>query len=107
MSGVVRIVARPGTAPGLALSGIPVLEADDGVEAGVRLRECLENREVAVVLVEQGLHEALPDEVQRLIARRETPVVVAVPAPSWEEPVEGEGYIVELLRRAIGYRIRM
>lgn len=107
MKGVVRIVARPGTSAGFALTGIPVLEAGDGVEAGVRLRECLEDEGIEAVLVEESLHGVLPDEVRRLLARRETPVVVPVPAPSWEEPAEGEGYIVELLRRAIGYRIRM
>ena len=35
------------------------------------------------------------------------PVVAPFPAPSWDVKGEAEAYILEILRQAIGYRVRL
>ena len=38
--------------------------------------------------------------------REALPVIAPVPAPRWDERSEAEAYILEILRQAIGYRVR-
>jgi vacuolar-type H+-ATPase subunit F/Vma7 len=63
--------------------------------------------EVGVVLVEEDLFEALPEELHRSLERQPLPIVVPFPGPTWVKRPPPEAYVVELLRRAIGYRVRL
>jgi hypothetical protein len=38
--------------------------------------------------------------------RQALPVVAPVPGPSWDARRDAEAYIMEVLRQAIGYRVR-
>ena len=67
----------------------------------------LEGPEVGVVLVEQVLHDGMPEERRRALEDRALPVVVAFPGPRREEGPPAESELLELLRRAIGYRVRL
>jgi vacuolar-type H+-ATPase subunit F/Vma7 len=63
--------------------------------------------EVGVVLIEEDLHAALPAPLRRELARRVLPLIVPFPAPRWAEMPEAEAFVAELLRQAIGYRVRL
>ena len=42
------------------------------------------------------------------LARQPLPIIVSVPLPTWAAPAASpEAFIAELLRRAIGYRVRL
>jgi vacuolar-type H+-ATPase subunit F/Vma7 len=103
----VEAIARPGVCAGFALAGVACHEAD----SGSRLEEVLERNhadEVAVLLVQSDLLDLLPDAFRKRLAKRALPLVVPFPAPATiEEPGAGEAYVSELLRRAIGYRVRL
>lgn len=103
----VRVLARPEQAAGFALAGLPVTEVRDGVEAGSRLGELAREGGVGLVLIDGALHAALPDEARRRLARQPLPMVVPFPGPGWGARAEAETYLVELLRQAIGYRVRL
>ncbi len=104
----VRIVCRPEVGLGFALAGLSRVEAQGSEEAGARMLELLESPEVGVILVQEDFYAALPDEVKRELGRRPLPMVVPFPGPSWAEPPEGpEAQIIEILRQAIGYRVRL
>ena len=76
--------------------------------AELRLRELGRQPDTGVLLVEERLHEALPVELRRRLARRPLPMVVPFPGPAWAERPEGaEAYVIELLRQVIGYRVRL
>ena len=78
MSYRVRVLCRPPLAAGFRLAGLTPIEAQD------------------------------PEEGGRRLAREPLPLVVPFPGPAWGPPREGaEAYIAELLRRAIGYRVRL
>ena len=108
MSHAVHIVCRPTIAAGFALAGLAAVSAANAVQALRELSRLSERHDVGIVLMEDLLYEALPEEVLRGLDRRALPLVVPFPSPRWEAGVAGaEQAIANLFRRAIGYRIRL
>ena len=103
----VALLCRPEVAPGFALAGFSPLVVPDAEEAGRRLGALLSDARVGLVLLEGPLHDGLDADLQRRLAARPVPLVVPVPAPSWAEHGAADQVIVELLRRAIGYQVRL
>lgn len=104
----VRVLASPATAAGYRLAGLTVDEVAGRADAGDRLSAAAGDSTVGIILVEQRLLDAVPPAVRRAVDRRPLPIVVPIPEPNFTRaPSEAEGYIVELLRRAIGYRVRL
>lgn len=102
----VRILCRPELAAGFELAGVPVETAVDGAAAVEVLKRLSADRKVGIVLVDAELHHALPDEVRARLDRQARPLVTPFPPPAWDEAVEAEAYVLEILRQAIGYRVR-
>jgi len=108
MSYGVRVLCRPAVAAGFRLAGLEPVEADTLSEGARRLRSMLDEAGSGVILVEDEIHAALPDTIRRELSRRALPMVVPFPGPTWIAPPEGpEAFIAELLRQAIGYRVRL
>jgi vacuolar-type H+-ATPase subunit F/Vma7 len=103
----VSLVSRPDVAPAFALAGFRPLEAVDPEDAGRRLAALLGDPCVGLVLIEAPLYEGLDPELQRRLSARPVPLVVPLPGPSWVEHAAADRVIVELLRRAIGYQVRL
>ena len=60
-----------------------------------------------VVMIDEPLYRELPEEVRRDLQRAGLPVVIPVPGPAWTTESSAHEYIVEILRRAIGYRVKL
>jgi vacuolar-type H+-ATPase subunit F/Vma7 len=103
----VSLMSRREVAPAFALAGLRPVVVADAEDAARRLAALLADERVGLVLVEGPLHDALDPELQRRLAARPVPLVVPVPAPSWVEQPAADRLIVELLRRAIGYQVRL
>jgi vacuolar-type H+-ATPase subunit F/Vma7 len=104
----VRIVCRPAVAAGFRLAGVEPAEAADGGDGARRLAGLLQDEETGVILVQDDFYAALPVAERRALSRRAVPLVVPFPAPTWAPAPEGpEAFIAELLRQAIGYRVRL
>jgi len=104
----VSAVCRPEVGAGFALAGLASLDAADPGAGTGRVRALLEDRSAGIVLLEQPLYDALPDELKRDLGRRALPMIVPFPGPMWQAPADAaEAYIVELLRQVIGYRVRL
>lgn len=102
----VRVVTRPALAAGFELAGLAVTRADDAASAAEAVKRWAADPDVGVVLVDDGLYGALPRELLRRLDRQALPVVASVPTPRWDERSEAEAYILDILRQAIGYRVR-
>lgn len=102
----VRVVTRPSLATGFELAGLAVEHANDGHAAAEVLTRWAGDPDVAVVLVDDGLYTALPSDLLRRLDRQAVPVIASVPAPRWDERSDAEAYILEILRQAVGYRVR-
>lgn len=108
MSWDVRIIASPPVAAGFRLAGLAPVEAGDRADGVAQLQDMLREPGVGVVLVEEPIYGALPEAARRALARSPVPMVVPFPGPAWMAPPVGpESFIAELLRQAIGYRVKL
>lgn len=103
------VIARPGLSLGFVLAGVPVLEESHGRDAAARIRGLISSsrHDTAVVLIDEALYAELPEEFRRESGQHALPVIIPVPGPQWTEESKAQEYIVEILRRAIGYRVRL
>lgn len=102
MKAPVSIVCRHPAALGVALAGIAPIEAATGDEAAKLLPHD------GLVLIEEELYAALPPATRRQLRRDGVPIVMPFPGPtrvSTGLPPEHE--LLEVLRRAVGYRLRL
>jgi len=107
MTHTLRVVCRPVVCDGFALAGVPSLPAVDGNEAAALLGRLALQPELGVVFVEEVLYRALPRELHDALERRALPVVVPFPGPRSGARPTAEAELVDLLREAIGYRVRL
>ncbi len=107
MKARVRVLARPAVALGFALAGVPTL-ALEGDPAIQKLESLLRDPAAGILLVEESIWQALPEASRLASSGRPLPLVVPFPSPSWAPPEETAlGYVAEILRQAIGYRVRL
>jgi vacuolar-type H+-ATPase subunit F/Vma7 len=107
VSTVTSVICRPALAPGFALAGIVSWPATTAEETGQALAAQQSRANVGVVLVEEVLYDELAEDTRARLERWTRPVIVPFPGPSWTEIASAEARVVELLRRAIGYRVRL
>ncbi|HEX8726858.1 MAG TPA: V-type ATP synthase subunit F [Gemmatimonadaceae bacterium] len=108
MSYRVRAVATPALAVGLRLAGLPTDEANDAAAAADRVNALVQEPDLGILLIEQPLFDAIPAALRRELENRAVPIVVPVPRAAWGAVTDrAEAYILELLRRAIGYRVKL
>jgi len=103
----VRVVCRPQIAAGFELAGLRADTAVDGAAARVLLATLAEDPGVGIVLLEERLQRALPAEFAQRLERQPRPLVAAFPSPRFEAAEAAEEAVLEILRRAIGYRVRL
>jgi vacuolar-type H+-ATPase subunit F/Vma7 len=101
----VHALCTPPVAVGFALAGLRAEEVDEATVAEA-LRRLAERAPSCIVLVEDVLHRAIPPELLARIDRAGAPVVVPFPSPAWERRGIAEQYVLEILRQAVGYRVR-
>lgn len=113
LTGSVEVVARPGVAVGFGLAGLAFREVTGGREAVAELELILaearshDGTSVGIVLVQSDLLAELPEALERRLECQAVPLVVPFPAPTEAEPGAARDFVAELLRRAIGYRVRL
>jgi vacuolar-type H+-ATPase subunit F/Vma7 len=108
MSRRIHVIAPPGIAAGFRLAGLAVEEAATPREAEDLVRTEAARPDAGLILIQRALYDALPLAMRRELERRPVPIVVPVPAARWaEERRRPEDYILDLLQRAIGYRVRL
>jgi vacuolar-type H+-ATPase subunit F/Vma7 len=83
-----------------------VVDRVDESSAGEAMRRIAADPATGIVLVEDRLRRALPEDLMQRLDRMATPLVVPFPSPSWGGPSLQEEYVMEILRQAVGYRVR-
>ena len=101
----VVVIAPPDAEHGFALAGVGQRSAPPGT-ALAALRELAGDPLVGVIVVDERLATgAVPAQIREL-ERRWPGLVVVLPAPEKAALVE-EDYVLRLIRRAIGYQVRL
>jgi vacuolar-type H+-ATPase subunit F/Vma7 len=103
----VRVVCRPELAAGFELAGLRADTALDGRSARERLAELADDPGVGIVLLEERLQRALPADFALRLERQPRPLVSVFPSPGFAAGAATEEAVLEILRRAIGYRVRL
>ena len=101
-----RVVCRPTLAAGFELAGLTVTRAADATAAADVMRRLLTDPRAGVVLIDEALYRGLPHDLTTRFDRQALPVLAPIPEPAWDERAAAESYILEILRQAIGYRVR-
>ena len=96
------------TALGFRLAGIGVRATDTPEELRRSSESLLADPGVRLVLVDESLFGQLPERLQRKLSDSRSPVFVPIPAFRPEErALKPEEYVARLMRRAIGYQIKI
>jgi len=103
----VRVLCSPEIAAGFELAGVRPETATDGVAARAQLAAWAVDPEVRVVLIEEQLHRALPMDFASRLESQQRPILAPFPGPHFGVAEAAEDRFVEMLRRAIGYRVRL
>ncbi len=90
---------------GFALAGASqyVTETENAEKT---LRGIVSKPDTGLVILDERLLEGISDEKLRAIERKWHGIVVVLPAPE-RAPIEIEDYASRLIRRAIGYHVRL
>jgi vacuolar-type H+-ATPase subunit F/Vma7 len=107
MNYVVRALCTPETASAFALAGVATTEADPTKDLDATVAELAADPRLAVLLIEQSLNDRLSEEAKKRFARQPLPMLVPFPDATWADGPVVDDYVLELLRRAIGYRVRL
>lgn len=102
----VRVLCRPASAPGFELAGLEPVLASDAASAAAAVRRLAQDPRTGIVLVEDALHRALPLELRQRLDRQVLPMLAPFPSPAWDARSVAEENVLEILRQAIGYRVR-
>jgi vacuolar-type H+-ATPase subunit F/Vma7 len=100
------VITTPDLAPGFQLAGVETFAVENANQAETVLRELLTEGEASLIVVRQGLLEAMDSRLQRQVRYSYRPVVIAIPGSVPTAPGrKRHHYISELIRRTIGFRI--
>jgi vacuolar-type H+-ATPase subunit F/Vma7 len=102
-----RVVCRPGLAPGFALAGLAADAVGAGESAEPVLAALVKRDDVGVLLLEEEILDGLAADFRARLERSSIPVLIPFPGPAWEARPSAEERVIELLRRAIGYRVKL
>jgi V/A-type H+-transporting ATPase subunit F len=102
-----QVVTRAGDGLGFRLAGAPVEELDEA-SAPQRFRTLLSDPGLGVIAVDESLLAAVPEPLLEKAAREGLPVLFPFRLPRrWEEAAGGGEYVATLIRRAIGYHVKI
>jgi vacuolar-type H+-ATPase subunit F/Vma7 len=102
------VITDPDTALGFHLTGVDVTEMADPQAAAYRLLAVLKSREAGVVIYNEEYRTALSVKDRAALEDSITPVFFAIPvARAARKGEPRELYLARLLRRAIGYQVKI
>jgi vacuolar-type H+-ATPase subunit F/Vma7 len=107
MGSVVALVDEE-TGLGFRLAGIAAHAVDTPESLAERAVSLLDDPDARIVLVDEALFRQLPEPLLRRLEANEAPVFVPLPVSRGRRgAAPPEEYIARLMRRAIGYQIRI
>ena len=102
-----KVATRAGNGLGFRLAGAEVEEIKDG-EVAERLRAILADPGLGVLAVEEEFLDQVPQGLLEKIGREGVPVLLPFAFPTrWKAAGRGEEYVATLIRRAIGYHVKI
>lgn len=102
------VITDPDTALGFRLTGAEVTVVTGREDAADRLLGLLRRKEAGIVIYNEEYRTALPEKSQTALEDSVTPVFFAIPVARARRIGESrEEYLGRLLRRTIGYQLKL
>jgi len=104
----IMVVTDPKTALGFRLAGVETVAVEDIHEAEKILSDLLKQKQAGVVVVNETFFNVLPEKLQKKLDESIQPIFAPIPhIQSWKEGEGREEYLGRLLRRMMGFQIRI
>ncbi len=101
------VMVRPGDALGFRLAGVEVQEVAPGEEEAA-LRALRQRPRLGVVAIEESVLAAAETPARRRRREADLPVIVPFSLPRrWAEPGHGRELVAAIVRRAVGYHVKL
>ena len=103
-----RVIADQDSAVGFRLAGVEAAAAAGPREAERLLKEWIEEGSCSLIIVAQRFLDAFSETTRRRIERLSLPIVIPLPlSPAWQRQEPSQEYVLALIRRAIGFQMRI
>jgi vacuolar-type H+-ATPase subunit F/Vma7 len=101
----ISFLTPPDASYGFSLSGVPqyVVNAAD---AEATLRKTMSETDAGLIIIDERLLQSMPEERLRELEQGWHGILLVLPSPE-KPPPEVEDYAARLIRRAIGYHVRL
>jgi len=107
MSGFLVITGQGGSL-GFRCAGLDCVEVADALSISSTLVAIQDEGKYGLVAVEEKLLEKVSEAVMRRVKKKGLPIIIPINIPKkWGEMEYGESPVVKLIRKAIGYQIKI
>lgn len=90
--------------PGFSLAGV-IHHAIKPEECEILIKKLIDDPDTGLIAIDERLISTLGHEKLKRLEERYSGVIVIIPSP--EKPEEREDYLMRLIKRAIGYHVRL
>lgn len=102
------VITYPDASLGFKLAGVEVKEVEDGGDITALLNDIIKTGDYGLLVIEEKFLAKVDEGILKRIRKTGIPVIVPIDAPkSWQTAAEMESYIARLIRRAIGYQVKI
>lgn len=103
-----RVIADADAVVGFRLAGVDAVAAGCPEEAERLVRACVAEGHVSLLLVSQGLLDRFSEATRRRLERLSLPLIIPLPiSTTWWKEEPSQDYVLGLIRRAIGYQMKI
>lgn len=103
-----RVIADADSVVGFRLAGVDAVAAGCAEEAERLLRACIAEGCASLVLVNQSFLDRFSEATRRTIEKLSLPLIIPIPiSPTWWKEEPSQDYVLSLIRRAIGYQMKI
>jgi vacuolar-type H+-ATPase subunit F/Vma7 len=103
----VLVIGEPEVVEGFALAGTDVESSRDPERVAWMVPELIRSSAYGIVLVTETIYDHMDEKVRARAEASARPLFVTIPAAAGTELWGGEDTISRIIRRAIGYRLKI
>jgi vacuolar-type H+-ATPase subunit F/Vma7 len=104
----ILVIGEPEIIEGFALTGARIRSETDPRRAERLVDQFLMSKEIEIIVVTESLFEQIPEKTRNRAEASGRPIFVTLPRPAGIETWgEHEDLISRIIRRAIGYRLKI
>jgi vacuolar-type H+-ATPase subunit F/Vma7 len=101
----ISFITPPDASYGFSLSGVPQQTVKTG-DAEAALKMTMTETDTGLIIIDERLLQGMPEERLRELEQGWKGILLVLPSPV-RPPAEVEDYAARLIRRAIGYHVRV